>query len=303
MPKAKAKISTTKAVVGAKTLQHPEEKTAVSKCAQDRVPPEPGLVPSQADKEGSSVRKDRLIKELSRQLEEAQENYDKLLEKYKASEVLDKDKEIRDLSDKLSEANKKYDHLNGRFRICRNSNYIFGSGFPACWGGSDGTTWGRDFRGSCFEASHWAISYGLNQIEEMEKISRNDKNYVISCLKGYFVQADFDHLIARFPEPARYIAPEILLTMLVVKDLVERFYTNSLWYLGLDPVGAKKDKQKIQQQEEFANSLYALDQRFEKGVLFSQRLRSPKQLMITYSQSRALRTLESDHLPAREHIR
>ncbi|KAL2852004.1 hypothetical protein BJY01DRAFT_244782 [Aspergillus pseudoustus] len=227
-------------------------------------------VPSRGDKDISSLDKDRLIRDLSDRLCQANENYDRLLVKYQASSVSDKEGKFRGLSDELHKASEAYNRLHEKHRACRLSSKFFKDSFPICWLNSDGGTWGRDLRDTCIAIDRWVYNYALNEIEDMDKFSKTDKQFTISSLGGYCAQEDVDYLIPRFTEPASYSAPVLFLSMFIIKDLVEQFYRNPFRYRGPDPVAAKHDTRKTQRQVDFAEDMYDLGMKFKKSKALGQ---------------------------------
>ncbi|KAJ0416550.1 hypothetical protein BJY00DRAFT_316796 [Aspergillus carlsbadensis] len=213
----------------------------------------------------SQVDKARLIQDLSDRLSQANEKHDRLLERYQAVSVADKVGEIKDLSDKLNNANEAYDRLHEKYRACQLSSNFFKGGFPICFMDSNGDSWGKNLMLTCLDVNQWVFSDGLNHVEDMEKMAKKDKQFIINSLQGYCAQEDFDYLIPRFTEPARYSAPKVFLAMFIIRDLVEQFYRKPFWYMGPDPVATKHDARKIQQQVEFANQLDDLGKKFAKA--------------------------------------
>ncbi|KAL4968308.1 uncharacterized protein BDV14DRAFT_167728 [Aspergillus stella-maris] len=243
-------------------------QTRSSKQAAASKPPQ-GKPPTSQEPEHSpsdltESDKTRLIHELSVRLSRSIADHDRVLERLSIRDIDDKDREIQDLSTELQNLKAEYEAVFQAYRSSYNMSKFFIS-FPAPFLRSNGSTWGPELEATCREANQIALLYGITSTNDMDAFSDDDKKNVIASLEGYLVQEDYSQIIPRLPKAACVNAPEVFLTMFIVKDMVSKFYTNPFWYVGPDPAEAMKNDRAKEDQERFAEHLYSISQRFEKA--------------------------------------
>ncbi|KAL4797884.1 hypothetical protein BDV19DRAFT_386918 [Aspergillus venezuelensis] len=139
----------------------------------------------------------RIIHQISVRLSRLTEEHDRALERLAIRGIDDRDRKIQDLSAELQNLKAEYEAV-----------------FQA--------TWGPELQAACGEADQIALNYGLTNIKDIDAFSDDDKKHVIASLEGYLVQKDYDQITARLPRAARVGAPEVFLTMFIVKDMNDR---------------------------------------------------------------------------------
>lgn len=79
--------------------------------------------------------------------------------------------------------------------------------------------------------SKFSIDFGLTSAEDLAHLSKVQKQSIISALKGYCLQEDWDSLIERFPPAARDCHGEVFVQALLGKIIYENLFERQFWYL------------------------------------------------------------------------
>ncbi|KAL3469408.1 hypothetical protein BJX99DRAFT_265217 [Aspergillus californicus] len=95
----------------------------------------------------------------------------------------DKDSQIENLTNQLATLEEKYEKLSAVYRQSSRLEKYF-CGIPYQYASIDPGDFDKNLRFACLEAHGWAFCNGLMLIKDMEKISKNDKDYIISSLEG-----------------------------------------------------------------------------------------------------------------------
>ena len=78
----------------------------------------------------------------------------------------------------------------------------------------------------------WGIHYGLESKDgKFDNLSKEQKRKLIASLEGYVVQEDFDKIVSRLAPHIRPKTLGILVGILMVKEILDVFFTNPFWYL------------------------------------------------------------------------
>lgn len=77
----------------------------------------------------------------------------------------------------------------------------------------------------------WAIENGKSKPEDVDRLSKTQKQTIISSLAGYCVQEKWDILMGPLPDLLRETILEIFLETLIYKDIFGKMFMSPFWYL------------------------------------------------------------------------
>lgn len=80
------------------------------------------------------------------------------------------------------------------------------------------------------EAHSWAIE-NVKSDEEMNRLSKTQKQAIISSLAGYCVQEKWDDFKGLLPDTVHELINEVLMEALVYKEIFGKLFMNPWWYL------------------------------------------------------------------------
>ncbi|CAI7634194.1 unnamed protein product [Penicillium discolor] len=81
----------------------------------------------------------------------------------------------------------------------------------------------------------WAYNYCITtRRSKCEILSKEQKKDIITSLKGWVVQDDFDTTVSRLPPNIRYTILVNFASMIILKDCLTLFWSNPFWYLDVD---------------------------------------------------------------------
>lgn len=131
------------------------------------------------------------------------------------------------------------------------------NGWPGTY---DRFEWGDSIRYTATQFSGWAADFaiGTKELEE-EGMSKEDKQRIITSLKGFCVQEDFDSIVERLPETISSRIPSFFVQMFLMKDVFRRFFDNPFYYLQVEPVDG-------QGEMPIGAHLYALYKKFHQSM-------------------------------------
>ncbi|KAJ0419384.1 hypothetical protein BJY00DRAFT_285970 [Aspergillus carlsbadensis] len=213
----------------------------------------------------ASDEKDLRIRDLTAKLKALSKEHNRLIDRYNSVNIDNKDQQILDLSGQLQDAKDDYNRVFSKFHEAYHSDGFF-FGTPMSFTNGGDKTLRKNLSSDCRDIFiYWAQTYALNDIKDMEALPDTDKKYIMASLQGYCVQEDIETLVPRFPESVRQNAPEIFMSMYIIKDMMQRFYTNPFWYLGPNPGAAVEDVEATAKQKEFTESLWGIGREFREA--------------------------------------
>ncbi|RAL00131.1 uncharacterized protein BO80DRAFT_445833 [Aspergillus ibericus CBS 121593] len=91
----------------------------------------------------------------------------------------------------------------------------------------------------------------------LDSLSASTKQDLLRRLEGYCLQADLNETMSRLCPLVRNAFADKLVTMLLIKDCITRFFINPFWYIAPDPNPAPDTDEGIQARPtEFGKQLY-----------------------------------------------
>lgn len=77
----------------------------------------------------------------------------------------------------------------------------------------------------------WVATWAATEPEDMERLSKDQRQSIIRSLGLSCVQEDWDVLVSRFPPLIRELVAEVFLEALVMRQIHTQFFENPFWYL------------------------------------------------------------------------
>lgn len=110
----------------------------------------------------------------------------------------------------------------------------------------------------------WAYNYCITtRRSKCEILSKEQKKDIITSLKGWVVQDDFDTTVSRLPPNIRYTILVNFASMIILKDCLTLFWSNPFWYLDVDDAFSNSEGA----EAPFGAHLHTLYKTFLKGDL------------------------------------
>lgn len=109
---------------------------------------------------------------------------------------------------------------------------------------------------------NWAWKYCITtRRSKCEILSKEQKKDIITSLKGWVVQDDFDTTVSRLPPNIRYTILVNFASMIILKDCLRLFWSNPFWYLDVDDAFSNSEGA----EAPFGAHLHTLYRTFLKG--------------------------------------
>lgn len=107
----------------------------------------------------------------------------------------------------------------------------------------------------------WVTKFAASEPEDVERLSDTQKCDIISSLKGYCVQEDWDILMGHLSDVHRDLIMEVFLETLLMKEIIEKTFECPFWYFD-----GKLDLEDEEGDETFGARLQHLYERFLKSM-------------------------------------
>ncbi|KAJ5570149.1 uncharacterized protein N7459_009579 [Penicillium hispanicum] len=103
----------------------------------------------------------------------------------------------------------------------------------------------------------WVSEFAASEPQDVERLSETQKRTIISSLKGYCVQENWETLLGRLSHIHRDMILEVFMETLLFKELFARFFEAPFWYFD-----GKMDSTDAEGDEKFGARLQHLYERF-----------------------------------------